>query len=166
MKNIVLVWASPKANPETKIWVQVVYLGRDPRKHGERMEKWDKEERRTNKSGSLQRANGAQSCCTLIEEITVWNTPQNRPLTELLVQPLGQPGECTWQISYSGSSLAEGLVALFQNPWPHLCWGHSSNRLLPLVTWYGRDIKADNFLRDVGLLCWQIQLKDFLAPAM
>ena len=30
MKSIVILGASPKANPGTKIWVQVVYSGRNP----------------------------------------------------------------------------------------------------------------------------------------
>jgi len=29
------VWVSLLADPETKVWVQLVYLGGDPREHGE-----------------------------------------------------------------------------------------------------------------------------------
>lgn len=78
MKNIVLVWVSPKANPETKIRVQVVYLGDDPRKHGERVES---ETRKRGGPMKVGNCNGqwAQSRCTPIEELTVWNTPQNCP---------------------------------------------------------------------------------------
>lgn len=32
-------WGSPKAEPETRIWLQVVYLEGDPQKHQERREK-------------------------------------------------------------------------------------------------------------------------------
>lgn len=120
-----------KSQPWDKDLSASSLLGRDPRKHVERVEKWHKEERRTNNTGLLQRANGAQSCCTLTEELTVWNTPQNRPLTELMFLPLGQPGECTWQISYSGNSLAEDA------PLPGCClqWPGMAGIFRQTISW-------------------------------
>ena len=35
VRGYVLIWVSPKADPETRIWVQAVNSGGDPRKHSE-----------------------------------------------------------------------------------------------------------------------------------
>lgn len=35
VRGSVLIWVSPKADPETRIWVQAVNSGGDPRKHSE-----------------------------------------------------------------------------------------------------------------------------------
>lgn len=41
---------SPKADPESRTWVQVVYLGGDPRKQGKRVRKRDQEGRKANET--------------------------------------------------------------------------------------------------------------------
>lgn len=38
-QELVLIWVPPKADSGTKIWIQVVHLGGDLRKHGEGGEK-------------------------------------------------------------------------------------------------------------------------------
>lgn len=40
----------PKADLESKLWVQVVYLGGDSRKHRERVRERDREGRKANKT--------------------------------------------------------------------------------------------------------------------
>ena len=41
--TLLLVWVSPKAGPEKRIWVQVIYLRKVPGSKRERMEQGDKE---------------------------------------------------------------------------------------------------------------------------
>lgn len=48
-----LSWlGSPKADPETRIWVQVVYLGGDSRKHSERVRRRHKDVSQANNTGN------------------------------------------------------------------------------------------------------------------
>lgn len=130
-----------------------------PRKHGESA---DKEGRGANQLDLLQGQLGQRPAGPLLRNCVEYTSGLSPPRRSRI---------CTHRhrrrrMQPAHQLIGWGPVAKLRNPWPHLCWGHTSHAPLPPVTACGQDTKqtrswetGDSFLGDFGSrtscgLCW------------